>query len=240
MKGKNRKARIKFKLPQLGSNGEIISFPAYITDLADQFTSNWNSEQYYGIQDPIGNFVGTSRKIDCSFKIIAASAEESVEYQQKLNKLAQSLYPTYDENTIPKSSPLIGVNFHNIIRDRTAGGFLYGWIDGVSMTPNIGEGGFGFNEFDENDVYFRSWDFSFGLNVIHTERPGFKSDGFTMGDSATFPVDTSGGGDVLRARRVIAELSRNGDEIPSELYADAKLPDPNKAAAARSNVGPNQ
>ena len=241
IQNRQRKLQIDFKLPQ---NNSIVSFPAFITDLSDDFTSTWNSEQYYGIQDPIGNFVGTSRKINCSIKIIAASADESYLYQRDLNELVQALYPRYDENTIPKSSPLIGVKFANIIRDNTTSGFLFGWLDGVSLTPNIGEAGFSYDDFGNKEVFFRSWDFSFGLNVIHKERPGFKGNGFTLGNPNTFPVKQEDN-TVANARGLVASMRVMGDagqnaDLDAALLEEAKLPNPNKAAGSQPKVGPNQ
>ena len=237
IQNKRRKLQVEFFLPQLGKGGQIVTFPAFITDLSDDFTSNWNSEQYYGIQDPIGNFIGTSRKINCSFKIVAASVEESYLYQKDLNKLVQSLYPRFDDDTIPKSSPLMGVKFGNIIRDDTNNGFLFGWFDGISLTPNIGEAGFSYDDFGNKEVFFRSWDFSFGLNVIHKERPGFKGNGFALGNENNFPVKQKRNEAVDRKGIQAGELGRDSD---SGLLNDAKLPATNVAAGARANVGPNQ
>ena len=93
--------QIEFFLPQIG---ETINFPAFLDSISDNFTANWDSKQYYGVQDSIGHFVGTSRKIDCSFKIMAQKEEESLDYQVQLNKLVQSLYPRFNSKTVPKSS----------------------------------------------------------------------------------------------------------------------------------------
>ena len=230
-----RKARVKFFLPQIN---ETVSFPAYLSSLSDEFTSNWNSEQYYGVQDSIGNFVGTNRKINCSFKIIANDKFDSADYQIKLNKLAQSLYPEMSDEMVPTSSPLIGVKFHNIIQDKA--GFLFGWIDGVSLTPDLAAAGYNFGDFEDSQVTFRAWDFSFGLNVIHKERPGRKRGGFTLGKANHFPVRLNDEAlELSNARDKILktspeDLAKMSPEDRNRLYANAKLPAPNKPAQTQT------
>ena len=38
-------------------------FGAFLTSFSDSMASNWNEEQVYGRQDPIGTFQSTTRKI---------------------------------------------------------------------------------------------------------------------------------------------------------------------------------
>jgi len=223
-----RKARVKFFLPQIN---ETVSFPAYLSSLSDEFTSNWNSEQYYGVQDSIGNFVGTNRKINCSFKILANDRRDSVIYQIKLNKLAQSLYPEISDEMVPTSAPLIGVKFHNIIQDKA--GFLFGWIDGVSLTPDLAGAGYNFGDFGEEQVTFRAWDFSFSLNVIHKERPGRKASGFTLGEVNHFPVRISDKALTTPRDKYKdpEDLAKTTPDNKRKLLTNAaKVPPPNKPA----------
>lgn len=214
--------QIEFFLPQIG---ETINFPAFLDSISDNFTANWDSKQYYGVQDSIGHFVGTSRKIECSFKIMAQKEEESLDYQVQLNKLVQSLYPRFNSKTVPKSSPIIGVKFENVIRDNSYNGFLYGWLDGINLEPNISESGYG--DLGDGYVAFYSWMLSFSFNVIHVNRPGFKDNGFTLGDAGTFPVEVPSG--VPRP-----PIASAGGTLPS---GNPQTPRPNVAPAARRTVG---
>lgn len=214
--------QIEFFLPQIG---ETIKFPAFLDSISDNFTANWDSKQYYGVQDSIGHFVGTSRKIDCSFKIMAQKENESIDYQVQLNKLVQSLYPRFNSKTVPKSSPIIGVKFENVIRDNSYNGFLYGWLDGINLAPNISESGYG--ETAAGYVAFYSWTLSFSLNVIHVNRPGFKNNGFTLGNAATFPV-------AVPDRVSRPPLYDNEEILPS---GDPPAQPPNVAPGARRTVG---
>jgi hypothetical protein len=169
---------VEFFLPQ---TNKTIEFPAFLTSLSDNFTSNWNAEQHYGFQDPVGNFIGTSRKVSFGLRIIAASVADARTYQGRLNQLAASLYPTYSTNWTPKSSPLVGIKIDNIIQED--GGFLFGWLDGISLTPSVSEVGL-FN--DDKGMMPGMWELELNFNVIHKKRPGFRDGRFTAGSN--FPV----------------------------------------------------
>ncbi len=214
--------QIEFFLPQIG---ETINFPAFLDSISDNFTANWDSKQYYGVQDSIGHFVGTSRKIDCSFKIMAQKEDESIDYQVQLNKLVQSLYPRFNSKTVPKSSPIIGVKFENVIHDNSRNGFLYGWLDGINLAPNISESGYG--QTGGGYVAFYSWTLSFSLNVIHVNRPGFKNNGFTLGNASNFPV-------AVPDRVSRPPIASAGGTPPS---VNPRTPRPNVAPGARPTVG---
>lgn len=182
--------QVEFFLPRFNQQ---IKFPAYITDLSDQFSSDWQTDVQYGFQDPIGAFIGTTRKITLGLRVVASDFTESAEYQIKLNKIVQSLYPIYKEGVVPSTSPIVGMKVVNLIHGgKTKGGFLYGWLDGLNLSPNVGEGGF---YSDEGQMLPKLWDLSFGFNVIHKERPGtFEKEGskFSLGNSSQYPVRVSG------------------------------------------------
>ena len=56
-------------------NSEIardrLVFPAFLTSYSEAFTSNWNTENVYGRQDPIGTFQGTTRVVSLGFDVVA-------------------------------------------------------------------------------------------------------------------------------------------------------------------------
>jgi len=165
-----------------------VSFPAFITNSSDNFTSNWATEQPYGFQDMLGIFQGTSRKITVGLKVVPESVTESAKRMAMLNKIVQSLYPAYTTIgqtgvTVPASSPIVGIKMANLIQED--GDYLYGWLDGFNIAPNFGEAGaWRIN----NVLYPLQWDVTFAFNVIHKKRPGFKGGKFDLGNS--FPAIT--------------------------------------------------
>ena len=134
--------KVSFFLPQFSilQGDKSCIFPAFITNLSDNFTSNWSVKAAYGFQDQVGIFTGTNRTISLGLRIVAEGPEAARQYQQRLNMIAASLYPEYDSDGIPSSSPIIGLKVENLIHDN--GFHLFGWLNGLSLAPNVAEGGF--------------------------------------------------------------------------------------------------
>ena len=86
-----------------GANLEIKSmiadrgvvFPAFLTNLSQDFKSTWNSENVYGRMDPIVSFQNTTRTVQVGFNVPAASVDEAKANQTKFSSLSQMLYPAY-------------------------------------------------------------------------------------------------------------------------------------------------
>ena len=72
-----------------------VIFPAFLTNLSQDFKSTWNSEVVYGRMDPIVSFQNTTRVVQVGFNVPAASVDEAIANQSKFSKLAQMLYPAY-------------------------------------------------------------------------------------------------------------------------------------------------
>ena len=177
--------KVKFFLPQMK---KTVEFPAFITNLSDSFTSNWSSRQPYCLQDQIGVFRGTSRIVSFGLRIVAYSPEDAGDYQRDLNSIVMSLYPSYDGVGIPQNSPLLGIKIENIVHDN--GGFLFGWLNGFVLTPNLSEGSF-LNVGGNRPMIPNLWDLSFDFNVVHHRKPGFHA-GNKNFNSSNFPVRIPG------------------------------------------------
>lgn len=191
---------VSFYLPHFSAvqGDKSCTFPAFITNLSDNFTSNWSAKQAYGFQDQVGIFVGTSRTVSLALRIVASDPNSAIEYQKRLNMIAASLYPEYDKDGIPSSSPIIGIKIENLIHD---GGFhLFGWLNGLSLTPNVAEGGF-YNVESPFPMVPTLWDMAFDFNVLHNKRPGFMGGRFLAGGSDKFPVQVAPSGVRVRSPR---------------------------------------
>jgi len=225
--------QVEFFLPRFG---KVVKFPAYITDLTDEFSSDWQTDQQYGFQDPIGAFIGTTRKVSLSLRVVSDSYHQSAIYQGRLNQIVQSLYPIYSKGVVPSTSPIIGMKIVNLIHGgKTKDGFLFGWLDGLSLSPNVGEGGF---YADKQQMLPKLWDLSFGFNVIHKERPGsFEKNGgtkFSLGNAAQFPVsikltDEMINDDEQRKKLKAARVAAQNPTAPNQARAG-------QAAAARAGA----
>jgi hypothetical protein len=72
-----------------------VAFPAFLTNISQDFKSSWNSEDVFGRMDPIASFQNTKRTVALSFNVPAASVAEAKENQTKFSKFSQMLYPAY-------------------------------------------------------------------------------------------------------------------------------------------------
>jgi len=99
------------------SNTQVF-FKAFITTFNETYSSNWKEETVYGRNDPIFQYQNTVRKITLAFKVPAATKSEAFENLGRISKLAQFLYPYYDNPnnaaTIAQS-PLIRIKMMNMI-----------------------------------------------------------------------------------------------------------------------------
>ncbi len=75
-----------------------IQFRAYITQFGDNFSGNWTGYQYLGRGENFYTYNGFDRSISLGFKIFAQSGPEMNPMYEKIQMLASSTAPTYNEN----------------------------------------------------------------------------------------------------------------------------------------------
>ena len=89
---------VPFYIQDLRTN-EIIAFHAFLTDLTDQITPNFDAKSGYGRLDPVRIYSNTTRSISVSFAMIATSKEDFDEMWYKINKITTLLYPQWTQGT---------------------------------------------------------------------------------------------------------------------------------------------
>jgi len=126
---------VKFYIAVIDNNNPqnktYIHFRAYLSNLQDSYTANWNSINYPGRGEEFFKYGGFSRDIGFDFKVHVASRIELFPTYQKLNYLASVMAPDY--------SPTVGYMRGNIVQ-LTVGDYLndvYGVITNFSY--NISE-----------------------------------------------------------------------------------------------------
>ena len=129
-------------------SGEVVKFKAMLTQFEDQFSSEWNSEQVYGRNDPIQTFKNTTRKISIGWDVPAASFTEAAKNMMKSAELIRMLYPSYEKrgslSTI-NQAPVIKVGLRNLIQGYN-GQELLVTLDGITFSPDLEAGWFDTNE----------------------------------------------------------------------------------------------
>lgn len=78
-------------------NTTFIQFRAFITQFGDNFSSNWNSYKYLGRGENFYTYNSFDRGITLGFKVLAMSDREMKPLYSKLDTLASSTAPTYND-----------------------------------------------------------------------------------------------------------------------------------------------
>jgi hypothetical protein len=76
-------------------NPEYLYFRAYLDSLGDSYNGEWNGTRYIGRAEELYNYTGFKRSLNFGFKVAAHSAQELKPLYEKLNRLAGTTAPTY-------------------------------------------------------------------------------------------------------------------------------------------------
>ena len=87
---------VPFYFHDLRTN-EIAAFHAFLTNLNDNFTVNYDSADFYGRADPVQTYSSTRRNIQFSFYVAATNPDDFDSMWFKINKLITLLYPQYSQ-----------------------------------------------------------------------------------------------------------------------------------------------
>ncbi len=90
---------VPFYIQDLRTN-EIISFHAFLTQLSDTITPNYNSVSGYGRLDPVQIYNNTTRTLNVGFTLYATSKEDFNNMWYKINKFVTLLYPQWTKGTL--------------------------------------------------------------------------------------------------------------------------------------------
>lgn len=88
-----------FTMHDLRTN-EMVQFGAFITDVSDGFTANYEETEAYGRADAIMTYRSTKRSIDLSFVLASTNPEDHDIMWQKVNKLVSLVYPQYSKGRL--------------------------------------------------------------------------------------------------------------------------------------------
>jgi hypothetical protein len=76
-----------------------MHFRAYITNFSDNIGADWNSQKYMGRGENFYTYQGFTRDVGFTFIVAAQSVQEMEKIYQKVNYLASTLHPDYQEGT---------------------------------------------------------------------------------------------------------------------------------------------
>jgi hypothetical protein len=164
----------KFRIEVIDNNapafGTFIHFRAFIDSFSDNYTANWSDTQYIGRGEKFYTYNNFDRTINMSWTVAAQSKDELIPMYQKLNYLASSLAPTYNEK---------GYMSGTLVR-LTVGGYLYsqpGFITSLTYdVPSESPWEIGINDFGGSDPSVKELPHiirvsGFNFTPIHTFAP---------------------------------------------------------------------
>lgn len=85
---------VPFYFKDLRTN-EILAFHAFISELSDSYSSDWNDTTAYGRMDPVQTYKNTTRSISFSFHIVSTSPKDFDRMWWAINKLTTMVYPQW-------------------------------------------------------------------------------------------------------------------------------------------------
>jgi len=160
--------------------GTTVEFKAFLTQFQDQFSSKWQSQAGYGRMDNIQMFQQTTRHLQITFKVVAASLEEAKSNMVKMSTFSQMLYPTFDGSggaQTMKAAPLIKLKFMNWAQNATDGTGLMGATKGFSFAPVLEPGVFTTKDAAGIPILFpKELAVSVQMDVIHEHALGWRKE----------------------------------------------------------------
>lgn len=85
---------LPFYIQDLRTN-EFVSFHAFLTTLADDYTANYDTTEGIGRMDPVRSYKNTTRRVTVGFVLAALDEEDFEGMWEKINKLTTLVYPQY-------------------------------------------------------------------------------------------------------------------------------------------------
>ena len=240
--------------------GREVEFKAFLDQISDAYTTNWNQESVYGRMDQIGTFQNTQRAIAVSWIVPAGSEFEAIDNMRRVQHLMQFMYPMYSDDGILASSPLLRLKFGNLIRDAKTGKGLLGYVNGFTVDPDQDAGWFAYSHgpmTGETEMYPKALRLNCDFTVLHEHELGFKQTGkgYVFGRSSAelksnpdamgidFPYPAGAGNPKIDGDAGIARISANshyssdnppvpGNEQETAKYKDSLLVDGGSVSSA--------
>ena len=86
-------------LPQKkGETATFLQFRAYLSSMSDSYSGNWNKTQMLGRPENFKSYQGFERNINIGFKVAAETRKDLLPIYRKLNTLASTTAPTFDQS----------------------------------------------------------------------------------------------------------------------------------------------
>ena len=124
---------IEFKIKDMVNN-LFIQFPAYLTDITDNSSAEYNPTRYIGRPDQVFVYSGYTRNISFGFRVAALKQADIPILWRKVDKLKLLTLPTFskrviqDDNEERPIAPFVELSLGNLFREQP------GYFSSVNVT----------------------------------------------------------------------------------------------------------
>jgi hypothetical protein len=87
---------VPFYIQDLRTN-EFLNFHAFVENVSDSYSANWNDTEGYGRMDAVQVYKGTTRSISVDFMIVATSEKDFDRVWWTINRLVTMIYPQWSK-----------------------------------------------------------------------------------------------------------------------------------------------
>lgn len=141
---------------------EVIAFHAFLDDISDSYTANYNASSGYGRIENVQTYKDTKRSVGCTFHIIGMNPADFDYMWWQINKLTTMVYPQWSQgrsltgklngidvnftqpfSQIPMATPVIRVRIGDLIRSNYSRfnlKRLFGYQDTEKKQSTTGQG----------------------------------------------------------------------------------------------------
>ena len=141
---------------------EVIAFHAFLDDVSDSYTANYNASSGYGRIENVQTYKDTKRSVGCTFHIIGMNPADFDYMWWQINKLTTMVYPQWSQgrsltgklndidvnftqpfSQIPMATPVIRVRIGDLIRSNYSRfnlKRLFGYQDTEKKQSTTGQG----------------------------------------------------------------------------------------------------
>ena len=124
---------IDFRIKDMVNN-QFIQFPAYLTDITDNSSAEYNPTRYIGRPDQVFVYSGYTRNISFGFRVAALKKEDIPILWRKVDKLKLLTLPTFKTNEVINDNeerpiaPFVELTLGNLFREQP------GYFSSVNVT----------------------------------------------------------------------------------------------------------
>jgi len=124
---------IDFRIKDMVNN-QFIQFPAYLTDISDNSSAEYNPTRYIGRPDQVFVYSGYTRNISFGFRVAALKKEDIPILWRKVDKMKLLTLPTFKKDAVVNDgeerpiAPFVELTLGNLLREQP------GYFSSVNVT----------------------------------------------------------------------------------------------------------